>query len=254
MLILLSPSKKLDESSDYMDVELTQPALIEDAEILSDLMKTKSEADISDLMGLSEKLSSLNYERYQSMSFPFTHTNARPALYTFKGDVYDKMDVADYKEDDLKFAGKHLRILSGLYGILKPMDLMQAYRLEMGTKLENSKGKNLYAYWENKITNEINATHAPFVLNLASNEYYSAVNEKSLNMPVVTIDFKQLKNGKLKTIGLMAKRARGLMADYIIKNKITDVAKLEAFDREGYIFQPDSSNDKKLTFVLDMDV
>lgn len=253
MLILLSPSKKLDEKSAYLNTEISQPVFGTESAELAGIMKDKSPEDIMTLMGLSEKLANLNYERYQEMAFPFTEETARPALYTFKGDVYDKMDIANYTENDLVFATKHLRILSGLYGLLKPMDLMQPYRLEMGTSLENARGKNLYDFWGDKISEELNRRDIPFILNLASTEYFKAIDKKVLKAPIVTIHFKQLKNGQLKTIGLMAKRARGLMADYIIKNKITDVDSLKAFDKEGYVFQSKSSDATQLTFVLDMD-
>ena len=253
MLILLSPSKKLDEKSSYPNVPLTTPEFLGEAEQLAAIMKKKSEEDIANLMGLSEKLSQLNYERYQKMSFPFTEENARPALYTFKGDVYDKMDVESYTEEDLNFAGDHIRILSGLYGLLKPMDLMQPYRLEMGTSLENKKGKNLYSFWGSDLAVSVNKSGEDIVVNLASNEYFTAMPKKALVKPVLNINFKHLKNGKLKTIGLMAKRARGLMANYVIKNKITDVEKLKDFNEEGYIFIPESSSESEYTFVLDMD-
>lgn len=253
MLLLLSPSKKLDEKSTYTNMPTSEPVFMDKIDALVMLMKKKSVTDIAELMHLSDKLAELNYTRYQDFYLPFTPENTRPALFTFKGDVYEKMDVAHYTEDDLKFANAHVRILSGLYGVLKPLDRMQPYRLEMGTKLENPKGKNLYAYWGSLIAEELNKADADVVINLASGEYYSAVDERALKKPVITINFKHLKNGKLKTIGLMAKRARGLMADYVIKNKITHPAQLKNFSSEGYVFVPESSLEHELTFVLDMD-
>ena len=255
MLVLLSPSKKLDEKSDFPKDGLTQPHFIENAVELVDVLKTLQPEDLTNLMGLSEKLANLNYERNQAFSVPFTADNARPALFLFKGDVYDKMDVADYTADELTFAQKHIRILSGQYGLLKPMDLMQPYRLEMGTKLANPKGKDLYAYWGQDLSDNINAdAGGDVVINLASNEYFKAASAKHINKRIITINFKQLKNGQLKTIGLMAKRARGMMANYIIHNSITNPEEIKNFAEGGYQFIPDSSDDKVWTFIMDMDV
>jgi cytoplasmic iron level regulating protein YaaA (DUF328/UPF0246 family) len=203
-------------------------------------------------MGLSQNLSDLNYTRYQNFKVPFTQQNARPALFTFKGDVYDKMDVENYSDTDLEFAQNHIRILSGLYGILKPLDLMQPYRLEMGTKYKNKRGHNLYGFWDSKLTENINAEESELVLNLASNEYFKAIKPKALKANLLDITFKQYKDGQLKNIGLMAKRARGLMADFVIKNKITDKDKIMDFNAGGYSFAPDLSTDKNWTFTMKM--
>lgn len=252
MLVLLSPSKKLDETSKTPTENLTQPVFLNDAEILADNLKQLSRGDISDLMGLSQNLSDLNYQRYQNFSTPFTNNNARPALFTFKGDVYDKMDVENYKSDDLSFAQKHIRILSGLYGILKPLDLMQPYRLEMGTKLKNQQGKHLYDFWDMKITNHLNSENDNLIVNLASGEYFKSVKSKKLTPELLEITFKQYKDGKLKNIGLMAKRARGMMADYIIKHKITEKDDLLKFDVGGYAFAPELSKDNNWVFTMHM--
>jgi cytoplasmic iron level regulating protein YaaA (DUF328/UPF0246 family) len=252
MLVLLSPSKKLDEESKVPTQNYSQPQFLADAEILSSGLKKLTRGDISDLMGLSQNLSDLNYTRYQNFKVPFTQQNARPALFTFKGDVYDKMDVENYSDTDLEFAQNHIRILSGLYGILKPLDLMQPYRLEMGTKYKNKRGHNLYGFWDSKLTENINAEESELVLNLASNEYFKAIKPKALKANLLDITFKQYKDGQLKNIGLMAKRARGLMADFVIKNKITDKDKIMDFNAGGYSFAPDLSTDKNWTFTMKM--
>ena len=252
MLVLLSPSKKLDETSKIPTDVATQPEFLHDAEILASGLKDLSRGDISDLMGLSQNLSDLNYNRFQEFSVPFTKNNARPALFTFKGDVYDKMDVENYDAEDLKFAQEHVRILSGLYGILKPLDLMQPYRLEMGTKFKNERGNNLYGFWDSKLTDNINKQEEKLVVNLASNEYFKSIKPKKLKADLLEITFKQYKDGKLKNIGLMAKRARGMMADYIIKNKITDKDDLLNFKESGYTFAPELSKDNNWVFTMNM--
>lgn len=252
MLVLLSPSKKLDEDSKLPNQSFTQPEFLADAEILATGLKKLSRGDISDLMGLSQNLSDLNYTRYQNFNLPFTQQNSRPALFTFKGDVYDKMDVANYDESDLKFAQEHIRILSGLYGILKPLDLMQAYRLEMGTKYKNNRGINLYNFWGSTLTQKLNTEKTNLVLNLASNEYFKAVKAKDLQADLLDITFKQYKDGNLKNIGLMAKRARGMMADFVIKNKITQKEDIMGFSEGGYTFSPDLSTENNWVFTMKM--
>lgn len=252
MLVLLSPSKKLDEESKTPDLKYTQPHFLDESKNLASTLKEFSRGDIADLMGLSQNLSDLNYKRYQEFTTPFTNSNARPALFTFKGDVYDKMDVEKYDDACLDFANKHIRILSGLYGILKPLDLMQPYRLEMGTKLKNDHGQNLYHFWDSKLTDFINSEKGDLVVNLASNEYFKAIQKKGLKPELLDIAFKQYKDGKLKTIGLMAKRARGLMADFIIKNKITKKEDLLNFEEGGYKFDPELSKDNNWVFTMKM--
>ena len=248
MLVLLSPSKKIENTAPK-DVQTTQPQLADEATGLSKILQNYSQKDIQNLMGLSDNLAALNHGRYQH----FSEQEQSPALFTFKGDVYDKMDVANYSADDLAFAQNHIRILSGLYGVLRPLDAMRPYRLEMGTKLQTEAGKNLYAYWGTRVTQTLNEASADVVVNLASQEYFKAVQPENLSGDVLHVDFKQIKNGKTKTIGLMAKRARGLMADYMIKNRLQNPNELENFDREGYVFRPDMSDDAVLTFTLNMD-
>lgn len=252
MLVLLSPSKKIAKKIKTTapdSVSATTPPLAAEAGALVGKLKGFSRDDIKDLMSLSDNLAELNHGRYQH----FDEQEQGPALYTFKGDVYDKMDVDNYDKDDLSFAQQQVRILSGLYGVLRPLDNMRPYRLEMGTRLKTGQGKNLYDYWGDKITETLNKDGDPLVLNLASQEYFKAVNPKTLKADIINVDFKHTKNGKTKTIGLMAKRARGLMTDYIIKNRITDPAQLETFDREGYKFAPELSGEETLTFTLNMD-
>ena len=204
-------------------------------------------------MGISDKLALLNAERFASFELPFTADNARPAAFAFNGDVYAGLDAGSMSEADIEFAQAHLRILSGLYGVLKPLDLMQPYRLEMGTKLATESGKNLYEYWGHTITDHLNetlATHdTQVVVNLASTEYFSAVKPKGLNAHIITPVFKDEKNGKVKIISFYAKKARGMMARYIIDKRIDTVDKLSEFDEAGYRFAPEQSSDTELVFV-----
>lgn len=253
MLVLLSPSKKLDYEQPVNTNIATQPVFLTDTQNLAAQLKGLSASEVGGLMHLSDNLAKLNYERYQSFSVPFTKENARPALYAFKGDVYDNMDIQGYGDDDLLFAQEHVALLSGLYGLLKPLDLMQPYRLEMGTSFKNDKGKNLYEFWGTKLTDEINNRADGLVVNLASAEYFKAVKPKNLKGKLLTVQLKQYKGGKLKTIGLMAKRARGMMCDYIIKNKITSADDLMKFDAGGYKFEPEMSNEDTWVFTMHMD-
>lgn len=253
LTVLLSPSKKLDESKSTI-TKTSELTFKQQALELADIMKSYSKEDIQSLMELSDKLAETNYQRFQSFEKDFSlDKNSKQALYLFKGDVYDKMDVNNYNDADLDFAQDHVRILSGLYGYVRPLDLIQPYRLEMGKKVANAKGKDLYSFWKDKTAAKINEENPNgTIINLASNEYFKSVDKKVLSANLVNVNMKQNKNGQIKTIGLMAKRARGLMADYIIKNKITDVSKLKDFKSEGYVFREDLSDDKNLTFVLDM--
>ena len=204
-------------------------------------------------MDLSDKLAHLNYDRYQTFSTPFTPDNARQALLAFKGDVYAPMEVASYTKKQFEFAQAHLRILSGLYGLLKPLDLMQPYRLEMGTSLPNSRGKNLYEFWEKRIAKAINndlKNHKnKIVINLASVEYFHSVKPELLDGTLLTIAFKEKHKGGLKVIGLFAKKARGMMANFIIKNGIYDSAELKGFTQDGYSYQRTLSNEQEWVFT-----
>ena len=252
MLVLLSPAKKLDYDSSVRTTKHTQPLFVEQAQGLIDVLKTKSASEVASLMSLSDNLAKLNVERYQAWTPKFTQTNARQAALAFNGDVYEGLDAAALSDDQLDWAQEHIAILSGLYGVLRPLDLMQPYRLEMGTRLATSKGKNLYDYWGSDIANYLNERLAKqgsdVVVNLASEEYFKSVDLKALKAKVVQCVFQDEKNGAWKIISFHAKRARGLMARYIIDKQIDDPAKLKAFDVDGYAFHADASTELKLVF------
>ncbi len=234
MLVVLSPAKNLDYETALPTAKHTKASLLDDAQILAEQMKAMSPQGISSLMGVSDKLGVLNYDRYQTWALPFDKDTARQAIFAFKGDVYIGLNAYEFTTEDMTFAQDHLRILSGLYGILKPLDWMQPYRLEMGTKLENARGKNLYEFWGDKISKAINTqlkkTGDATLVNLASQEYFKSVDSATLNATVITPVFKDWKNGKYKIISFFAKKARGLMSAYIIKNKISDVEQIKGFD------------------------
>ncbi|GGZ36056.1 UPF0246 protein [Echinicola pacifica] len=249
MIALISPAKTLDLEPTKVAYS-SQPDFKSDIKTLVSLMKKKSAKDIIQLMKVSDSLAELNADRYKSFSGEFNSENSKQALLTFKGDVYKSMEVDQYSQEDFEFAQNHLRILSGLYGLLKPMDLIQPYRLEMGISLENKNGKNLYEFWGNKITKAIDkAAAGQAVVNLASNEYFKVVNKKALKSPIITVNFKEYKEDKYKVIGFFAKQARGLMADYIIKNKITDPEQLKVFAEDRYEFSEPLSSEKEWIFV-----
>ncbi len=253
MTILLSPSKTLKMECDIKHHDYTGPAFLKDSQELLGIMKTYSTAELQTLMKVSEKIAALNVERYQHMSFPFTRDNAAPALYAFRGDVYDGLDADSMSDDNVGFASRYLRILSGFYGLLRPLDLMQAYRLEMGTRLENERGKNLYAFWGDILTNAVNdnaqQTEAEHIVNLASNEYFSAIDAKKLTTPLITPVFKEKKGSDYKIVGLFAKKARGRMARHLINEKELSLAALLSFDKDGYGFNESLSDKATLVFT-----
>lgn len=253
MLAIVSPAKKLQFSDDLPKGNMTQPLFKSEIKSLVKILQDKSVADLMQMMHISEKLGTLNYERYQGFADQFDVDTARQAAFLFQGDTYVGLQAESLSDDDLNYAQDHFAILSGLYGILRPLDLMQPYRLEMGTKLNNDKGENLYDFWGYKITNYIKDAikdhKAPYVINLASNEYIKAVDMKSFGDAFITCHFKENKDGKLKTIGLMAKRARGMMARYIIQNKIESPAGLQAFTEGGYAYDADLSDPQNLFFI-----
>lgn len=216
--------------------------------LIKDLKKLKS-IEVQSLMNVSATIAELNTDRFNKWSLPFSLENAKPAIHAFKGDVYTGMDASSLTEDELNFAQESLSILSGLYGLLRPFDLMQAYRLEMGTKFATKRGKNLYEFWGDKITEEINAREKDTLLNLASNEYFKAVNKKTLRANLITPVFKDEKNGVLKVISFFAKKARGMMARYIIQNHITNVEEIKNFNLGGYAFNQSLSTDKEWVFT-----
>jgi len=237
--MVVSPAKKLDYDSPLPTDKYTQPRFLENARELIDELKALEPHQVSSLMGISEPLGELNAQRYQEWHTPFTPDNARPCVLAFKGDVYEGMAPQTFSDKDFDFAQEHLRILSGLYGVLRPLDLMQPYRLEMGTKFENRRGKDLYAFWKETITNslkeELQADDG-VLLNLASNEYFKAVDHKNLNARIITPQFKDWKNGQYKMISFYAKKARGMMAAYVIQNKLTNPEDVQNFDTDGYAF------------------
>jgi cytoplasmic iron level regulating protein YaaA (DUF328/UPF0246 family) len=251
MIIVISPSKTLDFSANSFQVH-TQPRQLEQSQALIDIAKQLSTEELSALMKISDKLSQLNWQRYRDFSTPFSLTNAKQALLAFKGDVYGGIDSDNYSEEDFAFAQRHLRILSGLYGALRPLDLIQPYRLEMGTRLQNEQGKNLYNFWDGQVTELLNQDFsdvpAPVLINLASNEYFKVIKPKLLNASILTLAFKENKAGVYKTIGIHAKRARGLMTNFIIKNRLTDAEQVKAFDLENYAFNDALSSKKEWVF------
>lgn len=253
MLIVLSPAKNLDYDTPVPTRKHTKAPLLSDAQELATQMQDMSPQAISSLMSISDKLGVLNYDRYQNWDLPFDKDSARQALFAFKGDVYVGLDAYTFDDDDISYAQEHLRILSGLYGVLKPLDWMAPYRLEMGTKLKNARGKDLYEFWGTKITKELNKqlkkTGEPVLINLASQEYFKSVDTGSLNAEIITPIFKDWKNGQYKIISFFAKKARGLMSAYIIKNKISDVAQIKGFDWEGYGFDPSASTNSEWVFT-----
>ncbi|MCE6003786.1 peroxide stress protein YaaA [Acinetobacter junii] len=255
MLALISPAKTLDYETALPTDTYTQPRLLEQSQQLIDVCRKLSATEIASLMTVSEKIANLNVERFRDWNAEFDFSNARQALFAFKGDVYTGLDAYHLKDHDIDFAQQHLRMLSGLYGLLRPLDLMMPYRLEMGTKLKNSRGNNLYEFWGSIITDQINQDlaeiDAKLLVNLASDEYYKSVNEKKIRAEIIKPVFLDQKNGKYKVISFYAKKARGLMARYLIENKLSQVEQLKAFDSEGYYFDAESSSDKELVFKRD---
>jgi len=240
MITLISPAKTLDLSTTEINLN-SQPDFKKNTLELVSIMKKKSTSELMQLMDISENLAQLNRERYRNFKKSFEPENSKQALLAFKGDVYTKIDVENYSSEDFEFAQKHVRILSGLYGLLKPMDLIQPYRLEMGIRLENKKGKNLYEFWGSRIAKSINevAKGNP-VINLASQEYFKAVDVEKLSSKIITPVFKEFKNGKYQVIGLFAKQARGRMTDFIIKNRINNPEELKVFNSGKYEFKEEN--------------
>lgn len=254
MLTLVSPAKTLDYESPLATDTYTQPRFTEQSQQLIKTLRELSVQDVAELMKLSDKLASLNVARYQSWQPEHTPDNARPAVLAFKGDVYTGLDAESFSEADFSFAQQHLRILSGLYGVLRPLDLLEPYRLEMGTRLKTASGDNLYQFWGDRITAALNEelkTSGDVVVNLASNEYFKAVQPKVLNARLITPVFKDFKNGQYKIISFYAKKARGLMSRYIIQNRIDAPEAIKAFDLEGYYFSPEQSKGDTWVFLRD---
>jgi cytoplasmic iron level regulating protein YaaA (DUF328/UPF0246 family) len=252
MLMLISPAKTLDFETPAWTGRMSKPAFMADASLLVEDLRQLAPHDISKLMSISDKLGILNYDRFQHWSEPFTRQNARPALQAFRGDVYTGIDADSFSADDRAYANKHLRILSGLYGLLKPLDLMQAYRLEMGTRLPNPRGQDLYAFWGDRLGAAINrAARAEAVVNLASNEYFKSVDTGAIDSRIVTPVFKDWKGGKYKIISFYAKKARGMMVAYAVKNRLQDVEQLKDFDVAGYRYNADMASADEWVFCRD---
>lgn len=252
MLIVLSPAKSLDYKTTVQVKTPTLPEFVsESAKLIADLKKLAPQ-DVAKLMGLSDQLATLNVGRYRDWSKKFTLENSKPAIYAFDGDVYDGFDVKTLNAKAVDFAQEHIRILSGLYGALRPLDLMQAYRLEMGTAFKNARGKDLYAFWGARVTDSIKKVldkqKKPVLLNLASEEYFKVLQPKELGCPVIAPVFQDAKDGKYKIISFYAKRARGLMARYVVENRITDPADLKSFNLDGYKYSAADSKPDKPVF------
>jgi cytoplasmic iron level regulating protein YaaA (DUF328/UPF0246 family) len=252
MLFLLSPAKSLDYESALPPVKASEPQFVPQSTELISTLKKKSPKQIAELMNLSDALAQLNVDRYRAWSPKFTETNARPAVLAFNGDVYEGLDAKTLKPKDLQWAQDHVAILSGLYGVLRPLDLMQPYRLEMGTALKHGKANNLYQFWGALIAEHLNqqlsASKDPVIVNLASQEYFKAVDRKALQARVIECVFQDFKNGQYKIISFFAKRARGLMARYAIQHQVKTPDALQGFNLEGYGFAPDASNEDTLVF------
>ncbi len=254
MLLVISPAKSLDFSIQKNIEGTSIPPFLNESKLLVERLRQFRTEELSKLMNISAKLAELNYERFVKWHLPFNLDNAKPAIFVFKGDVYQGMDIESFSNEDIEFANRHLRILSGLYGVLKPLDLIQEYRLEMGTKLENRKGKNLYEFWGDKITTEINkaieqSSGEKVLINLASNEYFKSIQKKKLNYEVITPVFKDYKNGQYKIISFFAKKARGMMSRFIIQNKIEKAEDIKAFNLADYHFNQELSKDKEWVFT-----
>ncbi|HBP41415.1 MAG: peroxide stress protein YaaA [Vreelandella alkaliphila] len=253
MLSVISPAKTLDFETPSTTDKVTQPNFLDHSQPLIEILRDYSPQQLSDLMGISDKLAGLNAARFADWQPPFTLDNAKPAVQAFQGDVYTGLEANTFSDDDNLFAQHHLRILSGLYGLLRPLDLIQAYRLEMGTKLPNDAGKDLYAYWKPTLTQALNSaieeSGSNVLVNLASNEYFKAIDTKKLAARVITPVFKDEKNGSFKIISFYAKKARGLMSAWIIQQQINDPEQLTAFDVAGYRFDPAASQGDTLVFT-----
>jgi len=255
MLFVISPAKTLDLESSAMTEQSNNPAFVKEASELVNVLRELSAEDLKSLMGISEKIALLNVDRYRNWSAKFSLENSKQAIFAFKGDVYTGINIETCSQKQIDYLEANLRILSGLYGVLRPLDLMQPYRLEMGIKLENPKGKNLYEFWGEKITDSINEalgkSTEPVLVNLASNEYFKSIKSKQVEARIVTPVFKDLKNGQYKIISFYAKKARGLMVRYAADIGAEDVEMLKGFNYEGYQFCPSLSDGDEWVFTRD---
>jgi cytoplasmic iron level regulating protein YaaA (DUF328/UPF0246 family) len=251
MKIVISPAKSLNFEKELPTNLFSKSAFLKESKIVNHAIKQKSPKELSELMDISDKLADLNWKRNKDWKTPFNQNNARPAIFAFDGDVYTGLDAYSIPTEKLEVLQNKVRILSGLYGLLKPLDLMQAYRLEMGTKLPIGESKNLYDFWKNNLTNALNKelNKGELFINLASNEYFSAINTKTLKVPVITPEFKDYQAGKLKIISFFAKKARGLMVRYIIDTNAETIEDLKGFDYDGYRFDANLSKENQLVFT-----
>lgn len=253
MITVISPAKKLSDECHAYEADHSQPAYLVKSTELVDQLKSYEPSHLQSLMGISEKLSVLNWERYQSWNPSFSSNNSRQAFFTFKGDTYTGLDADTLSSEDLSFSQNHTRILSGLYGVLKPLDLIMPYRLEMGTKIENKFGKNLYDFWGDELVADLEkdlSNHdSRYIVNCASVEYFKSIDKDSLNGKVITPVFKEIKKGKARIVSFFAKKARGMMARYIIQNQINDPDEIRKFDLGGYEYNDSLSNTMEPVFT-----
>ncbi len=253
MITIISPAKTLDMETPVNSNIQSKPAFLDKSKQLVAILKKMKAPELSQLMGISPKLAQLNFERFQEWATPYLKEKYRPAVFAFRGEVFTGLNIDTFSEEDINYTQNHLRILSGLYGLLRPMDYILAYRLEMGTKLSVEKKKNLYEFWGDEITNRLNETLAhrndDVLINLASNEYYKSIEQKKLNVRVFTPVFKDNKNGQYKVISFFAKKARGHMLRFILKNQISNPEDLKHFEDDGYYFNESFSTDNTITFT-----
>ena len=251
MIVIVSPAKTLDFETEN-NFKHTLPRFQNEAIELIDVLKQKSEEDVGKLMSISDKLSALNVERYHQFTKKKDPVHAKQAVFAFQGDVYQGLKADTFDQKDVEYAQDHFRILSGLYGLLRPLDLIQPYRLEMGTKLKVNENSNLYEFWNDKIVNQLNkdlkAQGDQLLINLASKEYFKAIDKKKLKAQVIDVDFLDFSSGKYKVVAFYAKKARGMMSHYIIKNKIKERDHLKGFDYDGYLYDEEASEDNKYVF------
>ena len=253
MLLVISPAKTLDYDTPPKTKTFTTPDYLDDSQLLISRARDYSALDIAELMQVSMKIAELNFERFAAWHTPFTPDNAKQAVLAFKGDVYTGLDAGSFSSADFKFAQQHLRILSGLYGLLRPLDLMQPYRMEMGRKIDTQRGKNLYEFWGSTITEGLNKQlkklKSPYLINLASNEYFKSVKPKLLEGEIITPEFKDWKNGQYKMLGVYAKKARGQLSRFVIQNQLSDPEDMKAFDVDGYGYNKKLSAGNKWVFT-----
>lgn len=255
MLTIISPAKSLNFDDLNKDVNSSLPNYLSQSQQIISVIKKLNNKELMDLMSISNDLAQLNFDRFQNWTLPFNKENSKQAVFSFNGDVYQGLDINTFTNEDLDYSQDHLRILSGLYGLLRPLDIIQPYRLEMGTKLSINGAKNLYDFWKETITSSLNQEIKDkghkYILNLASNEYFNAIDKKKVNADIIYPVFKDFKNGEYKIISFYAKKARGLMSSYHLKNKIETLEDIKSFNDGGYYFSPDMSENNKVVFIRD---